>query len=188
MIANDDQDDVAIRLGLHKAGEHLVIVRQRARIARSKVQPIRRLVKGALPIVRIVRMVGQHAAPVRLVRRRGIERRVRADRRKEGEHRRARLTGKLQLIEPGKRELIRDAPPPELWPMVGESLGAVDVIEAIERAFRPPLPESRHERDRPIAATRKRRHQRLAFFGHQKRIRVGFANFNPRDQADVGKP
>ena len=86
---------------------------------------------------------------------------------KEDEERRPRLPRNLERVDPGERELIGQCEPAELRPSVIEPQRAVDVVEPVERAFGPVLPQPRHDGDRPVAVPLERVDERVALLGHQ---------------------
>ena len=133
-------------------------------------------------------LLSQHSPPIGLIRRRRRKGRMRTGCRKEHEHRRALPRLELQRVEARHHELIGDRPPAECRPFVVEPLTVVDRVEPIEDAFGPALLQSRHHRDRAVAAPRERRDQRVALRAHQQDVCVLIADLESRQQADVSQP
>ena len=113
MIADEHHHEVAVRAKAKIATKRNVNVVERLRITRPEIEPVGLLCPGAGQFLIVIRGGCEDSAPVRLVRRGRCERRVRADRGEEDEHRLAGAWRNLEGVHPSERELIGNVPPPE---------------------------------------------------------------------------
>ena len=96
MIAEQDQDAIAVRGRAQVAAERRVGVGHRRRRSPAERRPVGLLRVRVHDRRPVVGSIGQHARPVGLIRRRRAERKVRADGRKEDEQRRPATAGRAR--------------------------------------------------------------------------------------------
>ena len=188
VIANEDHHVVASGALPQVAGKRLVGVGHRVGVARTEVHVVGFAHIGLLELGIRVRIPRQHLRPVGLVGRQRAERCVRARGRVEDEQRRTRRLRGFLLVEFGQRELIGHVPPAERRSLVVHARAVVGLLEAVERAFRPRIPEPRHHRHRAIPTLGEVGRQRRAPLGHQQRVHVRIADRDARQERDVCEP
>src|SRR5689334_11853199 len=89
MVADHDQNEIAIVFPPHEPGERVEVVPDRFDVTGREVRPVGLTSIGADNVRTVVRFAGEHPPPVRLVGRGWPEGKMRADGRKEHEQRRA---------------------------------------------------------------------------------------------------